>query len=109
MHANLQALRERNLQQKLAELEAEILAQELAKLPPQPAQEPLDPELANLTLEEKLNRMVARHKQMHGVWNSRAIPQAGYYERKELRQKPGWRKEIYSAIVGPPLKEPWEE
>lgn len=106
---SLKSIQERNRAKASEQLTRELLAQELAKQPPAAPQEPLDPELADLTLEEKQNRIVSRHKQMHGVWSDTAIPQTEYYERVELRQKPGWRKEIYSAIVGPPLKEPWEE
>jgi hypothetical protein len=60
MHANLEALRERYPQQKLFQLKQEILAQELAKLPPAISPEPVDIR----TFEEREQEAITLHARL---------------------------------------------
>jgi hypothetical protein len=59
MHANLQALRERNLRQKLVQLEAEILAQALAML--QPAINPEPDVVDTRTFQQREEQATTTH------------------------------------------------
>jgi hypothetical protein len=94
--------REQNLQAKLAEIEQEMLKEELAKQPAPAPYESADPELAALpTLEAKLQRGITRHVQIHGNYaRNTAMPPNGYFDPEPLRHRPGYFREIFRFIEG---------